>query len=561
MLHASMPNTAGTRRPPASRRLAALGLGAMGIGLLAGLLSWLVTGAHAGGFSGADESAHFLNSYFISSYLQGHVGANPLGFATDFYIHYPKISIGHWPPAYYGLVGLLFLVIPASVKAAFLINLVFSAVPAALVAISLGYLANRRLALLGAALYALTPLFTEGQAYFMLDQPLAAICIGAAMAWFAYAGSPAWWRAILFAALCVAAILTKGNGWLVVLVPVYHMLLTRNWRLLALPHAYGAALIAGLLVLPWYWLTSGIAAQGFNYEAGLDYALTAFAAAIQHLVANLGLPGIALAAFAVFVEWRRRRQDPARWSGISACLSLMLATLTLQILVPVDIVPRYMTPALPALVVLAVLGLGHVHAMLSARLAPAGSLAAIVLLLGFMAEPGIRHLLTRPAKPDYQMAKVIALLDTGLPHDVCLIDGVSNAEGAFMAEMAIRDRELRHYAIRASKLFADTNFMGTQYAPKFTDPRAMLEEIRRLGVHDIIIVRAGNEPAFPHSRYLAEALQLPESPFRLVAALRHGGQPGTTEIYASTRKTNPDLDAVRQQGMPAKVSNAIKTQL
>ena len=46
-----------------------------------------------------------------------------------------------------------------------------------------------------------------------------------------------------------------------------------------------------------------------------------------------------------------------------------------------------------------------------------------------------------------------------------------------------------------------------------------------------------------------------------LAALRHGGQPGTTEIYASTRKTNPDLDAVRQQGMPATVSNAIKTQL
>lgn len=533
----------------------------MAVGLLAGLLSWLVTGAYASGFSGADESAHFLNSYFISTYLKGHVGSNPLAFATDFYIHYPKISIGHWPPAYYGLVGLLFSVIPASVKAAFLINLVISSLPVALVAITLGWLKNNRVALLGSAIYALTPLAIEGQAYFMLDQALAAICITAAMAWFAYAGRPAWRRAMLFAALCVGAILTKGNGWLVVFVPVYHMLLTRNWRLLTRPHGYGAALISGLLVLPWYWLTSGIAAQGFNYQAGLDYALTAFLAAIQHLVGNLGLSGIALAALAVFVEWRQRRQDPVRWSGISACLSLVLATLTLQILVPVDIVPRYMTPALPALVVLAMLGLGQVHAKRSACRYSVSGLVAVVLLLGFMLEPGIRHLATRPAKPDYQMANVIPLLDTGLPHDVCMIDGVSNAEGAFMAEMAIRDDGLRHYAIRASKLFADTNFMGTHYAPRLTDPRAMLEEIRRLGVHNIIIVRAHNEPAFPHSRYLAEAMQLPESPFRLVAALRHGGQPGTTEVYASTLRTDPDLNAVRQQGIPAKVSNAIKTPL
>jgi len=552
---------------PAIHRFLALGLAGFCIGLLSGALALMVTGAHVSGFSGADESAHFLNSYFISDYLKGHVGANPLGFATDFYIHYPKISIGHWPPAYYGLVGLLFLVIPPSVKAAFFINLVFSALPAALVAIGLGYLASRRVALLGAAVYALTPLATEGQAYFMLDQVLAATCIAATMAWFAYAGRSTWLRAMLFAALCAFAILTKGNGWLLVFVPFYHMLLTRNWRLLALPSLYGAALAAGLVVFPWYWLTSGIAAEGFNYQAGLDYALTAFLAAIQHFVANIGLPGISLAGFAVLVEWRRRQQDPVRWSAVSACLSLVLATLTLQVLVPVDIVARYMAPALPALLVLAMTGLAHCYAMLSGRARlpqrwPAhGSLAAMFLLIVFMSMPGVQHLATRMPKPDYRMAEVIPLLDASLPHNVCLIDGTSNAEGAFMAEMAITDSGLRHYAVRASKLFANTNFMGTQYSPRFTDPQAMLDELNRLGTHNVIIVRAGNEPAFPHSQYLAQALQLPESPFRRVKSLPHGGRAGTTEVYVSTRHATPDLNALRQQGIPAKVSNVINTQL
>jgi hypothetical protein len=59
----------------------------------------------------------------------------------------------------------------------------------------------------------------------------------------------------------------------------------------------------------------------------------------------------------------------------------------------------------------------------------------------------------------------------------------------------------------------------------------------------------------------AQALQLPESPFRRVKSLPHGGRAGSTEVYVSTRHTTPDLNALRQQGIPAKVSNAINTQL
>jgi len=542
-------------------RFLSLGLGGFFIGLLVGVLVVISTGAYSSGFSGADESAHFLNSYFISIYLKGHVGVNPLAFATDFYIHYPKISIGHWPPAYYGIVGLLFLVLPAAVKIAFLINLCFSSLPVAAVAVTLGNVLNRRAALLGATLYALMPLVTEGQAYFMLDQVLAAVCIAATMAWVAYTLKPAWWRALLFVGFCVFAVLTKGNGWLLVFVPAYHLLLTHNWRLLALPHIYGAALVAGLIVLPWYWLTAGIAADGFNYQAGLEYALTAFSAAVGHLVDNMTVLGLLLALSAVFMEYRQRRHNPTRWSIISACISLVLATLTLQCLIPVDIVSRYMAPALPAMVVLAVIGLRHIYTSLMDCRFSGMSVIASLFLVVLMFVPGMKHLATRAAKPDYQVAKVLPVLATGLPHNLCLIDGLSNAEGAFMVEMALQDPKLQHYAIRGSKLFADTNFMGTQYTPRFTDSRSLLAEMKRLGIHNVIIVRAGNEPAYPHSRQLIEALQLPESSFKRVGVFPHGGRSGTTEVYESSVATQPDLNAVRQLGIPAKVSNVIKTQL
>jgi len=142
------------------------------------------------GFSGADEPSHFLNGYFISSYLQHHFGTNPMAFATDFYIHYPKISIGQWPPAYYGLLSL-------------------------------------RLAV--------------------------------------------------------------------------------------------AAVLGAVLVVPWYLLTAKIAADGFNYQAGIGYAMKALAANTVFLADNISW--VALALYAGAAEFRARQAAPLRWTIVSTSRS------------------------------------------------------------------------------------------------------------------------------------------------------------------------------------------------------------------------------------------------
>ena len=47
------------------------------------------------GFSGSDESAHFVNSYFFWSFLTSGQFNDPLGYAQEFYTAYPRLSIGH----------------------------------------------------------------------------------------------------------------------------------------------------------------------------------------------------------------------------------------------------------------------------------------------------------------------------------------------------------------------------------------------------------------------------------------------------------------------------------
>jgi 4-amino-4-deoxy-L-arabinose transferase-like glycosyltransferase len=523
--------------------------------VLVGALAVCMAKSYQSGFSGADEPSHFLNGYFVADYIARHFGSNPMGAATDFYIHYPKISIGHWPPAYYGILGLVFLVLPPTLPVIFAVNVLFAALPAIGVAAALAMLADRRAALAGALVYAVTPLVLEGHVMFMADQPLTACLVAATAVWIAFSVRPGWGSALGFALLAATAVLIKGNGWLVVFIPVFHILLTANWKLLLSVRLYIAAALAAAIVVPWYMLTAKIAADGFNYQAGLPYATKALLYNLQAFGRNVTPVGGLLAVYAIVAEFRARRADPARWTIVSAVISLLLATLLLQSLVPVDIVDRYMAPALPAVVVLAVLGAVRVLARLRARTA-APALAALAVVL---AAPGIAHLAQRAPKADTGIVAVTDRLAAAKPV-LTVIDGSASTEGGFIADMAVHDRALRGYVVRASKLLADSNFMGSTYSLKYHDTADVLAELHRLGVQHVVIVRDGGKDAYPHSAQIREALARADSGFRLGQSLPHRYRSGVTEVYDAVDPARPDIAAVRNMGLPAKATALTKLQ-
>jgi hypothetical protein len=525
--------------------------------VLVGALAVFVAKSYQSGFSGADEPSHFLNGYFVADYIAHHFGSNPMGAATDFYIHYPKISIGHWPPAYYGILGLVFLVLPPTLPVIFAVNVLFAALPAIGVAAALSMLADRRAALAGALVYAVTPLVFEGYVMFMADQPLTACLVAATAVWIAFSVRPGWGSALVFALLAATAVLIKGNGWLVVFIPVFHILLTANWKLLLSVRLYVAAALAAAIVVPWYVLTAKIAADGFNYQAGLPYATKALLYNLQALGRNVTPVGGLLALYAIVAEFRVRRADPLRWTIVGAVISLVLATLLLQSLVPVDIVERYMAPALPAVVVLAVLGAVRLLSRLRAG-ASAPTLAGVALAI-VLAVPGIVHLAQRAPKADTGIAAVTDRLSAAKPV-LTVIDGSASTEGWFIADMAVHDNALRGYVVRASKLLADSNFMGTTYSLKYHDTADVLAELHRLGVQHVVVVREGGKDAYPHSAQMREALARADSGFRLGQSLPHQYRSGVTEVYDAVAPARPDIAAVRDMGLPAKATALTKLQ-
>ena len=535
-------------RAPAYPTLA----GAYALALLAGLLSLWVTGAWTSGFSGADEPAHFLNSWFVAAYAKDALGQNPLAYATEFYLHYPKISIGHWPPAFYALAAPVFWVAPATPQTAMAINLVAAALPALGVAALLLRVSGRAAALGGALIWALTPLALEGHAFFMLDQPLAACAVGAAIAWAAFAERQTWVRILLFAALTALAILIKGNGWLLVLLPAFHIALTGRWDLLRSPKLWVGAGAGLLPVVPWYAATAGISADGFNYEPGLAYAALSLSRNFTALVANVGVLGLLLAVIGAVAAWRRRREAEGSWNTVAACVALILATLALQAVVPVDLDPRYMAPALPGVIVLAVAGGIELARALTAQ----RRWAAAPLLL--LALPGAAHLSAREPKADLRMEEAARIAAAGGPEEAWLIDGGSGAEGAFVAAMAVRDPGLRRYTVRASKLLAESDFMGNSYRLRFTDPAEAAAEMRRLGLAGVVVADRPGVEEFAHRPLLAAALKHPASGYRLTAELPHKGRAGVTRIYRATQPLVPNAEAIRALGLPEKAKLAAK---
>jgi hypothetical protein len=536
------------------RRFPVFLFGAYLLAAAIGMIAMVSANAYLAGFSGADEPSHFLNGYFISSYLKGHLGVNPLAFATDYYIHYPKISIGHWPPAYYGMLGMFFLVIPVSYPWLFGLNVMVASLPAVGVAMALAHLSGRAVAVAGVVVYMMTPLVSEGQIMFMVDQPLAACLLAATAAWISYAQRQTWVRALGFAALAALAILVKGNGWVAVLIPAFHLALTNRWRLLVSIKLVVAAVLGALAVVPWYLVTAKIAADGFNYQAGFPYAWRALCANLDFLANNISLLGLALAAFAVVAEFRARESNPARWNVVAGLVALVLATLALQSIVPVDIVDRYMAPALPAVVVLALAGAWRVLNRSPGAARPIWRIAAGVVLVAAMIAPGALHLVQRLPKSDVGASAVAALIAPGTTPAITVVDGAAGYEGAMIAAAAVHDPQLRGYMVRSSKMMADSNFMGSSYSLKFAGNAGVLAELTRLGVQNVVLVRARDLPAYPHSVQLLAALTQPGSGYHLRERIAHRGRAGSTDIYQADTAVTPNIAAVRSMGLPAKAA-------
>ena len=338
-----------------------------------------------------DEAAHYITGLMVHDYLLSGNLLHPMAYAENYYLHYPKVAIGHWPPAFYVLQAAWMLLFgPSRIS----VLLLMAAITAAVAAVM--FIAGRPefgpwWSGGAAAVFICVPMV---QAYTGMVMAESLLALGGLLAVYSFATyletgatAPALW----FGAWSAVTILVKGNGWSLVLLPALALVLSGrasrflDWRLWA-----GAAVAA--LAVPWQLATMHMAQQGWTGGSDGKYFRMAFPAFGEIFVHNVGWGLIALSLIGAAFEFFRPRTLNARLAPLTASLlSLVTAVWLFHSIVPAGVEDRKMILALPGLLLLAAAGASRLALIAGVKGAWAVAAAAIVSF-GFEA-------FTIPVKP------------------------------------------------------------------------------------------------------------------------------------------------------------------
>jgi hypothetical protein len=209
-------------------------------------------GAFQGGSFDEDEPAHIVTGLMVRDYLASGMTSAPMEFARDYYAHYPKVALGHWPPLFYIGQALWTLAAPAT-RASLL---VLMALLAALLATGTYRMAREeygRLAGWCSGLVLLTlPHVVWFTAHIYTEIPLALINLGAMVAVARYLDSGRWQHSAAFGVWAAASLLTKGSGLALAPLPLLGVALTRRWDLLRRRSFWLPAVVVLAFAAPWY---------------------------------------------------------------------------------------------------------------------------------------------------------------------------------------------------------------------------------------------------------------------------------------------------------------------
>lgn len=206
-------------------------------------------------FYHTDEMSHAMNGVFVRDFLVDLPLQHPLQYAYNYYAKYPAIAFPHWPPLFYGVEGVFFLLFGISPWVSRLVVLGF-----ALLAIYFWYrivepLAPRSRAFLSTLILACLPYVLVHERVTMLEIPALAVCLGAIHFWLRFLETESRRDLWALAAFSVAGFLTSQAAIFLVFFVLVDLVVERRFRLLARGDVWLALFVSMAAVLPWYVLT------------------------------------------------------------------------------------------------------------------------------------------------------------------------------------------------------------------------------------------------------------------------------------------------------------------
>lgn len=486
----------------------------------------------------ADEAAHVITSLMIRDYAVSGFHLSPRAFAEQYYLAYPKVAFGIWPPLYHVVAAGWMLVVPASYGGVSLLVATILGTVAFLVYRALRPAQPCWLAIAGGVWCLGMAPIRQWMSSVTLDALVALLCFFAMWVFARFLSTGRGRTAALFALISSAAILTKYNAAALVLLPPLAVIALRRWELIRNRHLWLSALIVLGLITPWFawqWRLVGVAADPGSQP------LRAWAASVINArqIWQMGTPILALCAIAALV---RALRPGARHAEVAVCsASLLSATWMLHSLVYPITHSRYLMVCAPCLAVLAVDGLS----LLQARSRP----TAVALITAALLFPSTSRGAAEATQFQTVAEQLMARPSTA--HSVTLVCADAAGEGAFIAEMALRDPARPSvFVLRASKLLADSTWMSVDYRLRFQTPEAVAQLLDRARVSAVVIDASTSGTARSHQALLLNALLANSSTWHETSRI------GSLRVFQ-----NPTMAASAQNRPPDEVIRILNASL
>jgi len=450
-----------------------------------------------------DEPAHAVTSLMVRDYVAEGLGGSPLVFAQRYYDTFPKVALGHYPPGYYALTALFLLPWPHP-EVFFGLQALLCGVLAMQVVRMASRLGMSPMASVCAALITISlPITLKLSQLVMADLLLACLCLLAVEFWSRYSEKPRVSMALLFGLTSAAAILTKGSGMALALVPAVSLVGLWRWDWLKKPSFWLAGLPVAVIAGPWMLYSSKITKEGMVDTPLVKYILDGLSFYATSLGASMSYPIVVLAILGGALWLSRRSTQAAR---CTALLGLVLGTVSIMLLVPAGYSTRYFMPLLPVVALMAVWPLDQWLPRASWRVGASFALVVIVWLhYPWFAIPDKNV-------AGYRQAVEEALHERGGDSpEQWLVSGDPRGEGAVIATTAfvLPHRVPSPVRVhRASKELAATDWLGRGYKAAFTTPDEVLGYLDQSRITCVFVDQLPKDHAhWPHEEVLLEALQ------------------------------------------------------
>lgn len=514
-------------------------------------------GAFTAEFSGyPDEAAHYMSGLLVRDYAAAGFPAHPVDFGQKFYLRFPYLAIGHWPPFFYALESAWMLGFSTSRISVMLLMALITALLAQATFVALRNEFGRGAAFMGALLVVCIPVVQQYASLVMMDTLLALLSFWAVLYLGRYCEMGRWRDSLMFGTLTCLAILTKGNGFDLAFVPPFAVILSRRFYLLKRLSFWLPAVMVLLVSVPWHFLTMHLMLPTFVYTFGGAFTLQAMRFYAGLLLRSLGPVVLALAVIGFFTQVIRPAKNgvDTKWAAVAA---LLLGIIVFYCVVPAGIETRYFIAAMPPLVMFFVAGAEVIAGSIKVRSWKPRRLASFLIVMALLAFAIPCFKVTRKKSYGFREAARSLAARPEWKDSVTLVSsGINFGEGLLISEVAMVERQNGQTILRASKVLADEDWNGTKSQPRYANAENLMKCLDTSAVRFLVLDRRSRGRMAEHHRQLWEIVNT--WPDRWKVAGSFSGEDGdAVYVYASTRMQGSATDRGAKPLVMTNMSGAV----